>query len=140
MTIDQVQDRIIEEMAPLEGWMQVYEYLTGLGRSLSVSQDLRREENLIGGCQSRVWFRWWLENGKVGYQADSDALIVKGIIALLLQVLDGRTPEEIARAELYFLDRTGLRTHLSPARANGLEAIVTLMKEKAATLLATACS
>jgi cysteine desulfuration protein SufE len=120
-----VQDEIIAEMSSLEDWLAKYEYLVARGRELCTSEDgIRTEENALAGCQSSVWIKAELHDGRVRLAADSDAMITRGIIALLLRVLDGRAPGEVARTELYFLDRTGLRTHLSPARANGLAAMV----------------
>jgi len=119
------QDEIIGEMSGLEDWLAKYEYLVALGRELRTPENgIRTEENAIAGCQSSVWISAKLWDGRIRLAADSDAVITRGIIALLLRVLDGRTPGEVAAAELYFLDRTGLRTHLSPARANGLAAMV----------------
>jgi cysteine desulfuration protein SufE len=120
-----VQDEIIAEMSGLEDWLAKYEYLVARGRELRTPGDgIRTEENAIAGCQSSVWIRAELRDGRVRLAADSDAMITRGIIALLLRVLDGRAPGVVAGTELYFLDRTGLRTHLSPARANGLAAMV----------------
>jgi cysteine desulfuration protein SufE len=119
------QDEIVAEMSDLEDWLAKYEYLVARGRELNVEDaGIRTEEHAIPGCQSSVWIRAELRDGRVHLSADSDAMITRGIIALLLRVLDGRPPREVAGAELYFLDRTGLRTHLSPARANGLAAMV----------------
>lgn len=119
------QDEIVAEMSDLEDWLAKYEYLVARGRELNVEdEEIRTEEHAISGCQSSVWIRAELRGGRVHLCADSDAMITRGIIALLLRVLDGRPPREVACAELYFLDRTGLRTHLSPARANGLAAMV----------------
>jgi cysteine desulfuration protein SufE len=126
------QDEIVAEMSDLGDWLAKYEYLVARGRELSpAGAEIRTEEYAIPGCQSSVWIRAELRNGRVQLSADSDALITRGIIALLLRVLDGRSPREIAGAELYFLDRTGLRTHLSPARANGLAAMVRKIRASA---------
>jgi len=120
-----VQEEIIAEMSDLEDWLAKYQYLVARGRELRVAGDaIRKEEYAIAGCQSSVWIRAEMEDGCVRLAADSDAMITRGIIALLLQVLDGRPPRKVAGADLFFLDRTGLRTHLSPARANGLAAMV----------------
>jgi len=120
-----VQEEIIAEMSDLEDWLSKYQYLVARGRELRVAGDaIRKEEYAIAGCQSSVWIRAEMEDGCVRLAADSDAMITRGIIALLLQVLDGRPPRKVAGADLFFLDRTGLRTHLSPARANGLAAMV----------------
>jgi cysteine desulfuration protein SufE len=124
-SMGEVQDEIIEEMSGLEEPLDQYEYLIAQGRALDVADgDVRTAGNAIPGCQANVWVRSELVDGRLRLSADSDALINKGMIALLLRVLDGRTPAEIVDADLYFLDRTGLRTQLSPARANGLGAMV----------------
>jgi len=123
--MDAIQDEIVAEMAGLQDAMARYEYLVRLGRGLAVPDaGIRAEENALAGCQSRVWMRGELRDGHLHLAADSDAMITRGIIVLLLRVLDGSTPREILEADLYFLDRTGLRTHLSPSRANGLAAMV----------------
>ncbi len=123
--LDRAQDGIIAEMSVLEDWLATYEYLVRLGQALTVDDDgLRSDEHSVSGCQSRVWIRTELRGGRVRIFADSDAAITRGIIALLLRVLDDRSPDEIVGSELYFLDRTGLSKHLSPARGNGLRAIV----------------
>jgi len=125
MTVDEAQDRIIEEMERLEGRMEKYEYLVDLAGELEpLAEESRTEDNLVGGCQSSVWLDARLEDGVMRIEAWSDAKIVSGIIALILRVLDGRTPGEIASTDLYFLDRTGLSSSLSPARAGGMKAIV----------------
>jgi cysteine desulfuration protein SufE len=123
--IEAVQDEIIAEMAGLEDGLSRYEYLVGVGRSLVVPDGgVRTDEHAVAGCQARAWIRAELRDGRLHLAADSDALITRGIVALLLRVLDGRPPREVLDADLYFLDRTGLRTHLSPARANGLGAML----------------
>jgi cysteine desulfuration protein SufE len=120
-----VQEEIVAEMAGLDGMIQKYEYLVARGRALEVRDgSLRREEHVVPGCQSRVWIRSELRGGVLHIEADSDAMITRGIIALLLRVLHRRTPSEILDGELFFLDRTGLAPHLSPTRANGLAALV----------------
>jgi cysteine desulfuration protein SufE len=119
-----VQEEIAAEMAGLNGLLQKYEYLVCLGRGLQPGDALHREEYAVPGCQSRVWIRADLRDGRLRIDADSDAMIIRGIIALLLRVLDDRTPAEILDGELFFLDRTGLGSHLSPARANGLAVMV----------------
>ncbi len=112
-------------MGGLEDAMARYEYLVRLGRALAVPDEgIRTDEHALAGCQSRVWIRGELRDGRLHLAADSDAMITRGIIALLLRVLDDRPPRDILEAELYFLDRTGLRTHLSPSRANGLAAML----------------
>lgn len=126
MTIDQTQDEIIEEFEGLTDWMDRYAYIIDLGNTLPAFPDsLKTPDNLIEGCQSRVWIDAKEEaNGDLVFEADSDALIVKGIVALLLRVLSGHTPDEILNANLYFIDKIGLREHLSPTRSNGLVSMV----------------
>ena len=126
MTIDEAQNEIIEEFAE---WLDKYEYLIELSRELpAIDEKKRTEQYVIKGCQSRVWVDAELRDGKIYYTADSDAIITKGIIALLIRILSGRTPQEIAGADLYFIDRIGLRENLSPTRANGLLAMIKQMK------------
>ena len=123
--IDEVQAEIIDEMSGLEDSLARYEYLIAQGDALPAADgDLRSEKHAVPGCQVSVWIRAELQGGRLHLSGDSDARINRGMVALLLRVLDGRTPAEIAAADLFFLDRTGLRTHLSPARANGLAAMV----------------
>lgn len=126
MTINEVQDEIVEEFEGLTDWMDRYAYIIDLGNTLAeypVSKKV--PENLIEGCQSRVWISAERDaGGKVKFEADSDAMIVKGIVALLLRVLNDRTPDEILGADLYFVDKIGLKEHLSPTRSNGLVAML----------------
>lgn len=126
MTIDQTQDEIIDEFEGLSDWMDRYAYIIDLGNTLpEFPENEKTPQNIIEGCQSRVWITAnMLPDGKIHFQADSDALIVKGIVALLLRVLNDRTPDEILSAKLYFIDKIGLREHLSPTRSNGLVAMV----------------
>lgn len=126
MTINQTQDEIIEEFDGLTDWMDRYAYIIDLGNTLpDFPESLKTPENLIEGCQSRVWIDAKEESdGRLVFEADSDALIVKGIVALLLRVLSGHTPGEILDADLYFIDKIGLREHLSPTRSNGLVSMV----------------
>jgi len=132
-SIEAVQDAIVAEMGGLEDGLSRYEYLVGVGRGLVVPDGgVRTNEHAVAGCQSRVWIRAELREGRLHLAADSDALITRGIVALLLRVLDGRPPREVLDADLYFLDRTGLRTHLSPARANGLAAMLQRIRSYAA--------
>jgi cysteine desulfuration protein SufE len=132
-SIEAVQDAIIAEMGGLEDSLSRYEYLVGAGRSLVVPDvGIRTDEHAVAGCQSRVWIRAELRDGRLHLAADSDAMITRGIVALLLRVLDGQPPREVRDADLYFLDRTGLRTHLSPARANGLAAMLQRIRSYAA--------
>jgi cysteine desulfuration protein SufE len=125
MTINERQDEIIDEFTELDDWMDRYQLLIDLGNEQQpLAETYKTEQNLIEGCQSRVWLQADLVDGKIVLQAESDALIVKGIIALLIEVLSGHTPDEILAADLYFIDRIGLREHLSPTRSNGLLAMV----------------
>ncbi len=130
MSLDEVQDAIITEFEQLGGdWMEKYNYLIELSKDLEpLDVKLKTSENLINGCQSRVWLYAELTGDTVVFKADSDAIITKGIIALLIKVLSGRTPEEIMNADLYFIDQTGLRQNLSPTRSNGLLSMVKQMK------------
>lgn len=133
MTINDIQDEIIDEFSGLDDWMDRYAYIIDLGNSLpEFPESLKTPENIIEGCQSRVWIASERDaDGKVLFQADSDALIVKGIVALLLRVLSGHTADEILEADLYFIDRIGLHEHLSPTRSNGLVAMVRQMRNYA---------
>ncbi len=129
MTINEIQDEIIEEFDAFDEWVDRYQLIAGYAKELRpMPAEDKTEKNLIDGCQSPVWFTARLQDGKVIYQADSDALLVKGIVALLLHVLSGHTPQEIAKADLYFLDRIQLREHLSPLRSNGIAAMLKQMK------------
>ena len=125
MTINESQDEVIEEFEGFSDWMDRYQMLIDLGNDLEpLEPKYKTESNLIDGCQSRVWLQCDYEDGKLVFTADSDALITKGIIALLIQVLSGHTPDEIINADLYFIDRIGLKDHLSPTRSNGLLSMV----------------
>ena len=127
--MDKIQEEIIEEFSVFDDWLDKYDYLIGLSETLPpIAPEHRTEQYLIQGCQSRVWVDARLENGRVYYSADSDAIITKGIIALLIRVLNGRTPKEILDTELYFVDRIGLSANLSPTRANGLVAMIKQMR------------
>ncbi len=129
MTIDQIQDEIIEEFSLLNDWMDRYQLLIDMGSALPpLADEYKVEQNLIDGCQSRVWLDAELVEGRVHFRAESDALIVKGIVALLLRVLDNQTPSDILAADLRFIDAIGLRDHLSPTRSNGLLAMLKQMK------------
>ncbi len=128
-TINELQDEVVEEFSDFDDWMDKYQMLIDLGNDLETLDDkYKTEQNLIDGCQSRVWVQCDYTDGKLVFTADSDALIVKGIIALLIQVLSGHTPKEILDADLYFIDKIGLRDHLSPTRSNGLLAMVKQIK------------
>lgn len=127
--MDKIQDEIIEEFAVFDDWLDKYDYLIGLSESLPpIAPEHRTAQYLIEGCQSRVWIDARLDEGRVFFGADSDAIITKGIIALLIRVLNGRTPREILDTELYFIDAIGLSANLSPTRANGLAAMVKQMR------------
>lgn len=129
MTLEEKQADIIDEFSAYEDWMDRYEYLVELGNELEeLPEEAKIEDNLIKGCQSQVWFTAHYENGIIQYKGDSDALIVKGIVALLIQVLSGSTPQEIIESDLHFIDEIGLKEHLSPTRSNGLVAMLKQMK------------
>lgn len=133
-TINEIQDEIIEDFSGLEDWMDKYQLLIDLGNDQEpLEERYKTDTNLIDGCQSRVWIQSDLVDGKVIYRAESDALIVKGIISLLIRVLSDHTPQEILDADLYFIDEIGLRQHLSPTRSNGLLAMVKQMRMDALT-------
>ena len=120
MTINEAQDEVIAEFSDFDDWMDRYQLLIDLGNEQApLDEKYKTDQNLIEGCQSRVWLQADEVDGKLVFQAESDALIVKGIIALLIKVLSGHTPDEILNADLYFIDRIGLREHLSPTRSNG---------------------
>lgn len=128
-TINELQDEVIEEFSGFDDWMDKYQMLIDLGNDLEpLDEKYKTEQNLIDGCQSRVWLQCYLKDGKLVFTADSDALIVKGIIALLIEVISGHTPKEILDADFYFIDKIGLREHLSPTRSNGLLAMVKQIK------------
>jgi len=130
--MDAVQEAIVAELAGIEDPLEKYGYLIRLGRALLVPDDsIRQEAYLVSGCQSRVWIRAELHDGRLRLAADSDAMITRGLIALLLRVLDGRTPAEILEGELFFLERSGLGRHLSPARGNGLATMVRTIRSYA---------
>ena len=129
MTINEIQDEIIEEFSDFEDWMDKYQLLIDLGSDQPpLEEKYKNEQNLIDGCQSRVWLQADMIDGKLHFQAESDALIVKGIVALLIRVLSDHTPQEILDADLYFIGRIGLSEHLSPTRSNGLLAMIKQMK------------
>ncbi|MBP3512127.1 MAG: SufE family protein [Prevotella sp.] len=129
MTINELQDEIIEEFSDFTDWMDKYQLLIDLGNEQApLDGRYKTESNLIDGCQSRVWLQADYEDGRIRFTAESDALIVKGIIALLIRVLSGHTPDDILAADLYFIDRIGLKDHLSPTRSNGLLAMVKQMR------------
>ena len=125
MTINEIQDEIIEEFSGFDDWMDKYQLLIDLcGEQPPLDEKYKTEQNLIDGCQSRVWLQADYADGKIHFTAESDALIVKGIVALLIRVLSDHTPQEILDADLYFIEQIGLKEHLSPTRSNGLVAMV----------------
>ena len=129
MSINEIQDEIIAEFSDFDDWMDRYQLLIDMGiEQEPLDEQYKTEQNLIDGCQSRVWLQADFIDGMVHFRAESDALIVKGIVALLVRVLSGHTPQEILDADLYFIDRIGLREHLSPTRSNGLGAMLKQMK------------
>ena len=129
MTLTEVQDQIIDEFSVFDEWLDKYDYLIDLSKELPVIDEKHRtDQYVIKGCQSRVWVDARMEDGKIYFSADSDAIVTKGIIALLIRVLNGRAPQEILDCDLYFIDRIGLRENLSPTRANGLLAMIKQMK------------
>ncbi len=129
MTINEMQDEVIAEFSDFDDWMDRYQLLIDLGNEQQpLDEKYKTDQNLIEGCQSRVWLQADEQDGKIIFQAESDALIVKGIIALLIKVLSGHTPDEILEADLYFISQIGLQEHLSPTRSNGLLAMVKQMR------------
>jgi cysteine desulfuration protein SufE len=136
MTIAEKETDIINEFAIFEDWMEKYEYIIDLGKDLPIiKEELKTEDKIIKGCQSQVWVNSELEADKMRFTADSDAIITKGIIALLIRVLDNETPTDVAKAELNFIKEIGLQEHLSPTRANGLVSMVKKMKMDALKLV-----
>ena len=129
MTLEEKQQDIIDEFAIYDDWMDKYEYIIDLGKELPLLAEENKEDGLlIEGCQSRVWLDSKIEDGKMKFFADSDAIITKGIIGLLIRVLDNETPKDVATADLHFIREIGLQEHLSPTRANGLLSMVQRMK------------
>ncbi len=128
-TIHDIQDEIIDDFSIYEDWNDKYEYLIEFGKSLPLLEEqYKTEENRIHGCQSRVWLHAEMKDNKLFFYADSDAIITKGIVGLLVKVLSGHAPKEIAEADLYFIEKIGLKEHLSPTRANGLVSMVKKMR------------
>lgn len=128
-SINSIQDEIIDEFSGFSDWMDKYSLIIETGNSLpALDEKYKTPENIIEGCQSRVWVHASYENGVITFEADSDAIIVKGIISLLIRVLSGQTPDDILNADLYFIDEIGLKEHLSPTRSNGLLAMVKQIK------------
>ena len=129
MTIKEIQEEIIEEFNLFDDWMERYEYLIELGRSLPIiDQQYKLDENIIKGCQSKVWLYSEMNNTKINFTADSDAILTKGLVALLLRVFSNQTPENILKADTLFIDEIGLKEHLSPTRANGLVSMLKQIK------------
>ena len=129
MLINDIQDEIIKEFSSFDDWMDRYSLLIDYGNGLEEFPEAdKTEQNLIDGCQSKVWFTAEMQDGKVVYHGDSDAILVKGIVALLIRVMSEHTPKEIVEADLYFIDEIDLREHLSPTRSNGLNAMLKQMK------------
>lgn len=129
MTIEAVQEELIDEFSMFDDWMQRYEYMIDLGKSMEIIDPQYKTDNkIINGCQSKVWLHSELVNGKVIFTADSDAIITKGIIAVLVRVFSGQSPQNILNANTDFIDKIGLKDHLSPTRANGLVSMIKQMK------------
>lgn len=129
MSINEIQDEIIEEFELFDDWADKYEYIIDLGKRLKgLSESQKTEDNIIKGCQSRVWLNARIENENLIFEADSEAVIVKGLVNMLIRVLSGHTPEEIVNANLYFLEKVGLQQHLAQTRSNGLASMVKQMK------------
>ncbi|OQD44172.1 Fe-S metabolism protein SufE [Croceivirga radicis] len=129
MTIQAIQEEIIEEFSMFDDWMQRYEYMIELGKSLPlIDEQYKTDDNIIKGCQSKVWVHAELEDDKLLFTADSDAIITKGIIALLIRVFSNQKPKDIMEADTQFIDEIGLKEHLSPTRANGLVSMIKQMK------------
>ncbi len=138
MTLQEKQEEVIEDFAIYDDWMEKYEYLIEMGKDLpKIAEDKKTEERIIEGCQSKVWLDSEFRDGTMHFKADSDAIITKGIIGLLIRVLDNETPEEILKNELFFIDRIGLHEHLSPTRSNGLASMVKKMKMASLVALGT---
>lgn len=133
MTINEIQDKVVEDFSISDDWFDRYAMLIDMGQDLkTLPDDKKTPENLIDGCQSRVWITARMDNGLLIFEGDSDALIVKGILSLLISILSGHTPDEILSAELYSIDRIGMREHLSPTRSNGLASMIKVMMAYAA--------
>lgn len=136
MTLTEAENTVIEEFSMYEEWLDKYEYLIELGKSLKdFPESSKTDENLIKGCQSRVWLDYRVDDGKVIFSADSDAIITKGIISLLISIYSGRTPQEIMSSDFSFVEKIGLKENLSPTRANGLVSMIAKIKAIAAALL-----
>lgn len=139
MTINEIQDELIEDFSFYQDWMEKYELIIQLGKELPlIDESNKQDQYIIKGCQSKVWLFPEMKEDKLFFTADSDAVITKGLVSLMVKVLSGHTPKEIAAADLYFIDQIGLKEHLSPTRANGLLAMVKQMKLYALALSAKA--
>ena len=139
MSISEEQDRIIEDFALFDDWMDKYEYIIQLGKELPlIEEKYKTPDNLIKGCQSKVWLHADYRDGKLYFTADSDAQITKGLVSMVIQVLSGHSPREIAEADIYFLQAIGLQSHLSPTRANGLLSMLKQMRHYAVAYQARA--
>ena len=137
MTIKEEQDAIVEDFSFFSDWMDKYEYIIQLGKDLPlIEEQYKTENNLIKGCQSRVWLHAEFTDGKLLFTADSDAIITKGLVAMVIRVLSGHTPKEIVDADIYFIDAIGLKDHLSPTRSNGLLSMLRQIKLYALALQA----
>lgn len=129
MTIQEVQEELIDEFSMFDDWMQRYEYMIDLGKSLElIDPKYKTDDRIIKGCQSKVWLHSELKDGRIIFTADSDAIITKGIVAILVRVFSGQTPQDILNSNTHFIDEIGLKEHLSPTRANGLVSMVKQMK------------
>ena len=136
-TLQDIENEVVEEFSMFEEWLDKYEYLIELGKSLKdFPESSKTDDNLIKGCQSRVWLSSRIEEGKIFFNADSDAIITKGIISLLIRIYSGRTPEEILSSDFSVVDKIGLKENLSPTRANGLVSMIARIRETAALLSA----
>ncbi|NOR28790.1 MAG: SufE family protein [Lutibacter sp.] len=129
MTIKEIQEEIIDEFSMFDDWMERYEYIIDLGKSLPlIDESFKIDENLIVGCQSKVWLHSEIKDKKINFTADSDAILTKGIVAILLRVFNNQNPKDILDTDLYFIDKIGLKEHLSPTRANGLVSMIKQIK------------
>lgn len=129
MTINEIQDELIDEFSFYGDWMEKYEYIIQLGKELPlINDEYKKDENLIRGCQAKVWLHADFKDGKIFFTADSDAIITKGLVSMVIRVLSEHTPEEITKADLYFVDKIGLKEHLSVTRSNGLLSMIKQMK------------
>ena len=129
MTINEIQDELIEEFELFDDWEGKYEYIIDLGKKLpKLADEYKTEDNIIKGCQSIVWLNAYMQDGQLMFEADSEAIIVKGLVSMLLKVLSGHTPVEVMNADLYFIEKVGLSSHLAQTRSNGLASMVKQMK------------